>query len=347
MMTSQYREMWNVEVNSGHDKPDEAVHSKESAPPLLIPGIIDSFGPRSGIGHGHIHAFNENPSHRFPYLPPGSPPQQYQPHEDTSDSNPTGDSFGESFIVRMQHRELPSLAFPDLPWSTPMRNTSSSHFPSFREDTARQEVTALPPKFLGPPLQSQETDSFDDLQFTGHHKSVESENSVIGKVPDSPDLSDNGVDQSDCGWTNRITTSALEGDLSSELSIRFPFSPNEGLLKLLLEAATQIYHELDKLEDSGFALGLDILPHQMDLFDEDDRTHFTGIHLQISPLLTFIRCTRSALDTISSDTAGGLSVRMECCFEDYRICFTVPGYIIRLGEFWHRVDALRSWLYKF
>jgi hypothetical protein len=123
-----------------------------------------------------------------------------------------------------------------------------------------------------------ETKSFSDFLSTGNNKNFQSENTANDKVEDSRAVSNNGFHQLDSGWTNSVTTaSALEEDLISELSIRVPFSPNKGLFKLLLEAATQVYQELDKLEDSGFALGLDILPRQTDLFDEDDRSHFTGM----------------------------------------------------------------------
>jgi hypothetical protein len=133
---------------------------------------------------------------------------------------------------------------------------------------SRKDAGARPLEELRPQLQ--ETDLFTGFRF------FENENMANRKVPGSPDLSDNGVHQSDYGRTNHVTTSVLKEDSRSELSLRVPYSPNEGLLKLLLEEAPRIYEELDKLEDSGFALGLDILPNQIDLYDDSDRSHFTG-----------------------------------------------------------------------
>jgi hypothetical protein len=70
--------------------------------------------------------------------------------------------------------------------------------------------------------------SFTDF-LSRHHQYLEFENSVNVKIPNSPDLNENGVDQSDYGWTNLVTTSSFEGDLSSELSIRI-LVPTKGYL---------------------------------------------------------------------------------------------------------------------
>lgn len=61
----------------------------------------------------------------------------------------------------------------------------------------------------------------------------------------------------------------------SDFNINFPF---RGLHKMLLSSPDKFYAELDRLEDSGFAVGLDILPRDMELLDMDDICQFTGTY---------------------------------------------------------------------
>lgn len=75
------------------------------------------------------------------------------------------------------------------------------------------------------------------------------------------------------------TTTQEDGYSSLRLSVRHPYElDGESLFQLLYNSVDQFYNELDKLPNSGFALGFDILPDPCDFSwsDQDDISVFTG-----------------------------------------------------------------------
>jgi hypothetical protein len=87
------------------------------------------------------------------------------------------------------------------------------------------------------------------------------------------------VQSTTANWYNKLSLSSKLPE--STLDVRFPFTLSEkGLLRMLFDGADAIYSELDRLQDSGFAIGYDILPDDMPLFDGSFNSAFSGtIHL--------------------------------------------------------------------
>lgn len=63
---------------------------------------------------------------------------------------------------------------------------------------------------------------------------------------------------------------------SSTLAFCTPASISHRLCLLLVSAADTLYKSLDQLENSGFAIGFDILPHDIPLAHGEDQNRFTG-----------------------------------------------------------------------
>jgi hypothetical protein len=78
-------------------------------------------------------------------------------------------------------------------------------------------------------------------------------------------------------WYNKLSLSSNRSVTQSTLDVRLPFSLSEkGLLRRLFDGADAIYSELDRLQDSGFAVGYDILPLDIPLFDDSFKSGFSG-----------------------------------------------------------------------
>lgn len=78
---------------------------------------------------------------------------------------------------------------------------------------------------------------------------------------------------SSTGWI--VLCSDLNRHPGSEFRIRFPTIDNSPLFTRLLNSANCFYKDVNQLEGSGFALGLDLLPFDTPLADEYKR-YFTG-----------------------------------------------------------------------
>jgi hypothetical protein len=109
---------------------------------------------------------------------------------------------------------------------------------------------------------------------------IKRESSVTRRTLLPPTTINKSVELSEYDWIQETAAShGFEGHLNSKFSVRFPFNPNTGLLKSLLAVADPMYMQLDLLPDSGLALGLDLLPRNIPLFNDADRRHFTGRNL--------------------------------------------------------------------
>jgi len=75
------------------------------------------------------------------------------------------------------------------------------------------------------------------------------------------------------------SASASSGAITSKLCIKFPFNLTSGpnLCRTIFDAVDSIYELLDKLPNSGFALGFDILSNDIHLVDPLDLEIFSGI----------------------------------------------------------------------
>jgi len=72
-------------------------------------------------------------------------------------------------------------------------------------------------------------------------------------------------------------TQLPESGQVSEFCVQLPFDDETGLFGLLQEHEEEFYQELAKLNGAGFALGLDILPHDAILpSNESQLRYFTG-----------------------------------------------------------------------
>jgi hypothetical protein len=89
-------------------------------------------------------------------------------------------------------------------------------------------------------------------------------------------------------WTQQILVQHLfqqkfesvshQSAVNSKLTTKFPFSlSSPGLCKSVYESVDHFYSVLDKLENSGFAFGLDLMPNDVSLADPCDLDIFTGI----------------------------------------------------------------------
>jgi DnaJ-class molecular chaperone len=65
------------------------------------------------------------------------------------------------------------------------------------------------------------------------------------------------------------------------LDVGFPFSSESKLLSILCHRADEIYDEVDKLDESEFAIGLDHLSQDFMLVDAEDEFHFSGTFTEI------------------------------------------------------------------
>lgn len=75
-------------------------------------------------------------------------------------------------------------------------------------------------------------------------------------------------------WFERFTE---QSSVRSDLSIKFPLSVTAGgLCKTIYESVSQVYSQLDILEGSGFAIGLDCLPDDFPLANPSNREVFSG-----------------------------------------------------------------------
>lgn len=76
----------------------------------------------------------------------------------------------------------------------------------------------------------------------------------------------------------RVYTSLdLQSSLRSDLRIKFPFNvSSHGLFLSICLSIDAIYSELDKLEGSGLAVGLDSLPSEIPITDPLDLDIFSG-----------------------------------------------------------------------
>ena len=83
--------------------------------------------------------------------------------------------------------------------------------------------------------------------------------------------------ESNSAWCREfIESHEPERPFSSSLKVKFPFDIRAGLCKLLLKYAEPFCNQLDLLENSSYALGLDIPPPNPRLFDKTDSISFTG-----------------------------------------------------------------------
>ena len=117
---------------------------------------------------------------------------------------------------------------------------------------------------------------------------VGSDHPECNRVSDHEALPLNNSRSSECisleetmsGWFELLSMSD-EAGVQTDLHVQFPFNPSETrLMSIIIKFADQIYDELDRLEDSGFALGLDILPRNLPLFDSAYERIFSGSPLQ-------------------------------------------------------------------
>jgi len=100
-----------------------------------------------------------------------------------------------------------------------------------------------------------------------------------GISPDPKDESDSeSIDlvQLNGPWWAECNALSQDDQISSEFTIKYPFKIAEGLCPALLACSTWLLKELDDLEDSGFAIGMDILPRDVPLCDFEDEVYFTG-----------------------------------------------------------------------
>ena len=71
-----------------------------------------------------------------------------------------------------------------------------------------------------------------------------------------------------------------DSTVKSRFSIKYPLVlSTPGLCKTLYHSVNDFYSQLDKLEESGFALGIDSLPIDIPLAEPNDQEFFTGILL--------------------------------------------------------------------
>jgi hypothetical protein len=72
-----------------------------------------------------------------------------------------------------------------------------------------------------------------------------------------------------------VTTATTNGQRTVTMSISIE-RMYPGLYKACLNSVDTLYAQLDKLENSGLALGLDILPHDIPLADSQAEKMFSG-----------------------------------------------------------------------
>ena len=76
-----------------------------------------------------------------------------------------------------------------------------------------------------------------------------------------------------------LTSNEAQASDETEGSVHLRFDDETGLYGLLVEHKEEFYEEIKKLKDSGFALGMDIFPHDGHLSDESQRRYFTGTNI--------------------------------------------------------------------